>query len=105
MKPEIKSKESIIELLHSNREKIQGYGAKKLGLFGSFARDEQDASSDIDFLVEFLPGKKSFDNFIHLAYFLEELFQRRVEVVTPEGLSPYLKPYIDQEIEYVSFAD
>jgi predicted nucleotidyltransferase len=46
-------------------------------------------------------GKKNFRNFIHLAFFLEDLLNRKVELVTPESLSPYLKPNILKEIEYV----
>ena len=100
-----RDKESIVQLFRSQEEKIQRFGAKKLGLFGSFVRGEQNETSDIDILVEFLPGRKTYDNFIHLAFYLEELLQRDVDLLTPESLSPYLKPYIEQEVEYVSFAD
>ncbi|WP_296758099.1 nucleotidyltransferase domain-containing protein [Roseiflexus sp.] len=57
-------------------------------MFGSFVRRQQDSNSDIDVLVEFESGRKTFDNFIQVALFLEELFGRRVELVTPEALSP-----------------
>jgi predicted nucleotidyltransferase len=53
-------------------------------------------------LVEFEPGHKTFDAFIQLAVFLEELFERHVELVTPESLSPYIGPRILKEIEYVT---
>ncbi len=99
----IETKENIFNILHEHREQIRALGVHRLGLFGSFARDEQDASSDVDILVEFAPGQKKFDNFIQLAFLLEELFQRRVELVTPESLSPYIRPYILREIEYVTF--
>jgi len=79
-------------------------GVRRLGLFGSFARGEQGADSDVDLLVEFTPGQKTFDNFMQLAFFLEDLFHRRVELVTPESLSPYLRPYIMDEVEYASVA-
>jgi hypothetical protein len=51
--------------------------------------------------VEFESGRKTFDNFIQVAWFLEELFGRRVELVTPEALSPYIGPHILREVEYV----
>ena len=76
---------------------------KKLGLFGSFVREEQGVESDVDLLVEFEPGKKTFDNFIQLSFFLEDLFKRRVELVTSESLSPYIGPHIMNEVEYVTF--
>ncbi len=53
-------------------------------------------------LVEFAPGRKTFDNFMQLAFYLEELFGRKVELLTPESLSPYLGPRILREVEYVS---
>ncbi|MDI6778912.1 MAG: nucleotidyltransferase family protein [Bacteroidota bacterium] len=105
MKTTTQNKSMILEILLLNKEKIINYGAKRLGLFGSFVRNEQKESSDIDFLVEFIPGKKTYDNFINLVYFLEELLGKEVELVTHESISPYLKPYIEREIEYVSFTN
>jgi len=55
-------------------------------------------------LVEFEAGQKTFDHFMGLSFFLEELLQRRVELVTPEGLSPYIGPYILQEVQYIPFS-
>lgn len=99
----IQDKEELFALLRSHRDQIQNLGVRRVGLFGSFVRGKQNEASDIDVLVEFERGQKTFDHFIHLAFFLEELFKRRVEVVTPESLSPYLKPHITRNIEYVSF--
>jgi len=79
-------------------------GVRRLGLFGSFVRGEQRADSNVDLLVEFAPGQKTFDNFMKLAFFLEDLFRRHVELVTPESMSPYLRPYIMDEVEYASVA-
>jgi predicted nucleotidyltransferase len=76
----------------------------KLGLFGSFVRDEPSEVSDIDLLVEFREGRKTFDNFMRLSFLLEDLLQRRVQLVTPESLSPYIGPHILAEVEYVAFA-
>lgn len=47
---------------------------KRLGVIGSFVREPQDGESDVHILVEFEPGRKTFDNFIHLDFFLEDLF-------------------------------
>ena len=76
---------------------------RRLGLFGSFVREEPRSESDVDVLVEFEPGRKTFDAFMQLAFFLETLFGRRVELVTSESLSPYIGPHILREMEYVSF--
>jgi hypothetical protein len=100
----INTKQDIVTVLRENRELIQGLGVKRLGLFGSFVRGEQRAESDVDLLVEFEPGKKTFDNFMALAFLLEDLLRRRVELVTAESLSPYLRPHILDEVEDVALA-
>ena len=96
------TKEKALSLIEGHKDQIKALGVKRLGLFGSFARGEQQGGSDIDFLVEFEPGKKTFDNFIQLSFFLEDLLKRRVELVTPEALSPYIGPHILSEVEYVA---
>jgi len=100
----IKTKENVLELIRSNQDKIRSYGVRKLGLFGSFVRGEQKPESDIDLLVEFQQDKKSFDNFIQLAFFLEEILESRVELITIDALSPYIGPHIIKEVEYVNFS-
>jgi hypothetical protein len=54
--------------------------------------------------VEFVPEKHTFDNFMEVSFLLEETLGRKVEVITPEGLSPYIGPHILKEIERVSIA-
>ena len=98
------TKEKVLELIRSNQDQIRSYGVKKLGLFGSFVRGKQKPESDIDLLVEFQQDKKSFDNFIQLAFFLEEILERRVELITIDALSPYIGPHIIKEVEYVNFS-
>lgn len=99
------SKENVKSIIQENQDKIMPFGVKKLGLFGSFVRNEQHGESDIDLLVEFEPQKKTFDNFIHLSFLLEELLDHHIELVTPESISPYIKPYILEEVEFVCFSN
>jgi predicted nucleotidyltransferase len=98
------TKKDIISAIQANRDKIKAFGVKKLGLFGSFVREQQRPDSDIDLLVEFQAEHKTFDNFMHLSFFLEEVLQQPVELVTTESLSPYLGPYIIEEVEDVPLA-
>jgi hypothetical protein len=98
------SKEDLIKQIMGQREKLSHLGVKNIGLFGSFVRSEQTSSSDIDILVEFVPEKHTFDNFMEVSFLLEETLGRKVEVITPEGLSPYIGPHILKEIERVSIA-
>jgi len=97
----VRTKEEIISILLSHKKEFETFGVKKIGLFGSFLKNKQNEQSDVDLIVEFVRGKKNFRNFIHLAFFLEELLQRKVEVVTPESLSPYMKSIILKEVDYV----
>jgi predicted nucleotidyltransferase len=100
----VRNKESILRIFQQNEKAIRAFGVRKIGLFGSFVRNEQDLESDVDVLVEFEPEKKTFDNFIALSFLLEEKLDREVGLVTSESLSPYIGPYILQEVEYVDFA-
>ena len=76
-------------------------GVVRLALFGSVLREEASPDSDIDLLVEFAPGAKSFDRFMALADLLEERLGRRVELVTIEALSPFIGPRILAEAKDV----
>ncbi len=96
----IERKKDLFALLAKHHEQLKQFGVKRWGVFGSFARGQQNTRSDVDILVEFEQGKKSFDNFMHLAFFLEEQVGRRVELVTPESLSPHIGPHILREVEY-----
>jgi hypothetical protein len=99
----VQTKEHFLALLQEHHHEIRAFGVRRLGLFGSFVREQQGRESDVDILVEFEPGRKTFDTFMQLAFFLEALCGRRVELVTPESLSPYIGPHILREMEYVSF--
>ncbi|PKL63247.1 MAG: nucleotidyltransferase [Methanomicrobiales archaeon HGW-Methanomicrobiales-2] len=74
------------------------FGVAKIGIFGSTARGEERPGSDVDVLVEFAPGQTTFRNFMELAFYLEDLFGRRVDLVTEQGLSQYLRPYVEREV-------
>ena len=87
----------IIDLLRSHAKEIKTcFGVKRIGLFGSFARGEHKASSDIDILVEF--EKPTFRNFMDLSFYLEDLFGRNVDLVTVRGLHPRIRPYVEKEV-------
>lgn len=80
--------------LRKAQAEILGLGVRRLALFGSVQRDAARPDSDVDVLVEFAPGKKSFDRFAALGELLEDLLDHRVELVTLESLSPYLRPHV-----------
>lgn len=86
-------KEAVQRILAAEA-KIRAFGVQRLALFGSVLRNEARPDSDVDLLVEFIPGEKTFDHFMGLAEFLEDLLERKVELLTPESLSPYIGPHI-----------
>ena len=65
-------------------------------LFGSAVRGELNPDSDLDFVVEFEPGA-GFDEYMDLKFLLEELFGRRVDLVTHRSLKPRLLPVFEKE--------
>ncbi len=97
----LQTESGILSLIEESREQIRAFGVRRLGLFGSFARGQAREDSDVDLLVEFERDRKTSDAFMQLAFFLEDLLGRRVELVTPESLSPHIGPRILQEVKYV----
>lgn len=74
------TQQQIIALLKENHAVLKKYSVKKIGLFGSYATGTQRKTSDIDVLVEF--EKPTFNNFMDLVFYLEDLFGRKVDLLT-----------------------
>ncbi len=91
----------ILEILRKNMVTIQSFGIKSIGIFGSYVKELQEGASDLDVLVEFEIGKKNFDNFMDLLFFLEDLLQVKVDLVTKEALSPHIGPNILKDVVYI----
>ncbi len=88
--------EHILDVLEENRDTIRGFGVRRLGIFGSCARGEETASSDLDFVVEL--ETKSFDAYMELKFFLEDMFDCSVDLVLEDTIKPRLRPYIMEEL-------
>lgn len=91
----------VIQRLVASAPEIHALGVERLALFGSVLRDEAGPDSDVDLLVQFSPGAKTFDRFLALSELLEERLGRRVELVTTEALSPFIGPRILAEAQDV----
>lgn len=94
-------RDEILERLKAERAKMAQFKVRSLAIFGSVARDEAGPGSDVDFLVEF-DGPATFDQYMGLKIFLEDLLDSPVDLVTHKGVRPELAPYIEKEAFYVS---
>lgn len=94
--------ELILKTIRSKKRELKKFGIQRIGLFGSYARGEQIEDSDIDILVDFDPEKENFDNLMAVYDLIERLFKnQRIEIVSKNGLSPYIGPRILKEVKYV----
>lgn len=89
------NKENILNTLGANEARIKSFGVRSLSLFGSYARGDETPQSDLDFVVEL--ERKSFDAYMDLKIFLEDLFGRPVDLVLADGIKPRLRSAILQE--------
>ncbi|EOQ89363.1 nucleotidyltransferase domain protein [Leptospira yanagawae serovar Saopaulo str. Sao Paulo = ATCC 700523] len=83
--------------LKSYKKELDSFGVETIHLFGSVARNEAGQNSDIDFLVKFKPGMKSFDNYIELTFLLEDLFDVKVDLLTADSISGAFKNSVESE--------
>lgn len=95
----MKTRQEILNLLEKNRETIKSFGVTEIGVFGSVARDEQTEESDVDVLVEL--KNKTFDSYMELLFFLEDLFERKVDLVMKGSIKPIIRNTILSETIYV----
>lgn len=98
-------KEEIKRRIGENKEKLRELGVRKIGVFGSYARNEQKKGSDIDLLVDFEDGKKTYRNFYNLANLTEDILGADVDLLTPQSISSYILPHIERDIDYVQIAN
>ena len=88
---------NVVDTLRMHRGKmVNSFGIRRIGVFGSYARGEEGDASDVDVLVEF--ERATFDNFMDLAFFLEDLLGKEVDLVTLNALSPYVAPVVKREV-------
>ena len=95
------TKHEIFETIGRLEAEIRALGVSRLAVFGSFARGEDRPDSDVDILVQFSMGLKTFDRFLALSELLESNLRRRIELVTTEALSPFIGPHILAEAQDV----
>ena len=95
-------RQTVLNRLRDRLDTIRGFGVHTLALFGSVARDEATETSDLDFLVEF-EGAATFDRYMDLKIFLEDLFEKPIDLVTKRSLKPQIRQTVlEESIDVVS---
>jgi predicted nucleotidyltransferase len=95
-------KSSVVRKLIRLKPNLSLLGVNKLGVFGSTVRGEQTKDSDIDILIDFQADKETYQNYLSACDLLEAAFKRsKLDIVTYNGLSPYIGEQILSEVEYV----
>ena len=98
----VMTKKAILNFLTKHKtEYLEKYGVTKIGLFGSYAREESHEKSDVDIAVEMLDEKKSLHTFFSLKRELEQAFSATVDLGIESSLKPIAKERILKEIIYV----
>jgi predicted nucleotidyltransferase len=102
VKEQIMSRRQVLELLKDRKAGLQQrFRVLDVAVFGSVARDEDSATSDVDVLVKF-DGQADFDQYMDLMFYLEEFFGRPVDLVTTKGLRPELREQVEREAIHVA---
>ncbi len=91
------TRDEILDAIRKHRDTLLEYKVREIGLFGSFVRGEQAKRSDIDFVVDF--EEPSIENYMGLSSFLESLFGRKVEILTPAGVDSIRINHVKEEIK------
>ncbi len=99
------SLQSVRDTIILHKDELREFGIRQIGIFGSLVSGTTTSDSDIDLLLDFEPQKKTYRNFYNGTELLESLPKRPIDAVTPQSLSPHIKPYIDREITYVQIAN
>ena len=95
------TRQQTVAVLMASEAEIRALGVARLALFGSVLRNQARSDSDVDLLVQFVPGAKTYDRFLALSNLLERRLGRPVELVTTEALSPFIGPRILAEAQDV----
>jgi hypothetical protein len=95
----VATRNGVVTRIKTNRRALRRFSVRSLALFGSAARNKMARRSDVDILVQFETA--TWANYIGLKFYLEDLLGREVDLVTPQGLRPAVKPSVEKDLLYV----
>ncbi len=94
----MKTLEQILRILSEHRRELEErFKIKEIAVFGSYTRGEQEEQSDLDLLIEFEEGFKTFDNYMDSKFYLEDLLNTNIDLVLKSALKERLKEAIIKE--------
>jgi predicted nucleotidyltransferase len=91
-----------LALIEAHAQELHALGARRIGVFGSFASESATPQSDVDVYIEFSEGMKTYDNFYAIYELLRELFGRPIDLVTDGALSEKKARLILPTVRYAS---
>jgi len=91
----------VLRILRDHQDDLKKFRVNSIALFGSLAREEVRPQSDVDILVEFATPP-TFKQYMNLKFFLEDLLNARVDLVSTRALKPQIRPYVEREAIYVT---
>lgn len=94
-------RDEVLRRLNGHKDRLEQLQVKSLALFGSVARGEEHLESDLDILVEF-QGAATFDQYMDLKFFLEDLLKQKVDLVTKKALRSRIRPQVEEEAVYIT---
>ena len=98
----IMQKAEILSKLKYSKSELNKFGVTRIGLFGSMVKNQSNSESDVDILIDFRSDLETFENYMKACNYLEGILKGcKLDIVTENGLSPYIGPYILKEVEYV----
>jgi predicted nucleotidyltransferase len=89
-------RDEVLDILRAHDAELEQFGIKSLALFGSVARDEAHPESDLDLLLEF-DGPGTFDRYMDLKIFLEDLLGCRIDLVMKRALKPRMLSFVERD--------
>lgn len=96
-------RDEILNAIKKHLPEIMAYGIEKIGIFGSITRADTVSPNDIDILISFAPGKKTFDNYMDAKFLLQDILKSEcIDLVIEESLKSRIKPYIYKDLIYAS---
>jgi uncharacterized protein len=95
------NRDRILQILKQHQEALKNLGVQSLSVFGSVARNQAHAESDIDILVN-LETPLTFDRYMDVKFYLEDLLRTKVDLVTWKSLKPQMRETIEREAIHVT---